>query len=167
MTPTYLLMDRLVKYVIAGTAPAVQFAQGWIPADGPTNTVARARIVLSTVTVGAVLTALIFAWGADDAARVLSHGRANVGQPELALFSLLVGLLVLTQVNALAVLVPLGLDRLLAVSTAVGAIVLVLAGLAAAADASLPGILTVTLAVEGAILTTQLGGALHRRRTAL
>lgn len=154
--PTYLLVDRLVRYVVAGAAPMVQVTQSWVPAGGPREVPQRARRALSRVAVVAVLGALAFGLLVDVATRLLSHGAITVGTPERLLFAVLVAVLVLTQVNALAVLLPLGLERVLATSTALGAAGILVGGGLAAAVGGLRAILVVTLVVEAAVLATQL-----------
>lgn len=164
VAPGYLLLDRLVKYAIAATAPVTQFAQSWIPDADPSRTARRARRTLAVVGFGSLAASGLFALVAGDAARLLSHDTIVVSGSAVALFAVLIGVLIVTQVNALAVLMPLGLESLLALSTSSGAVFLLTAGSAAALGFGLPGIVVATLVGESGILATQLAAAYRRSR---
>lgn len=162
--PSWLLLDRMVKYVMAGAAPVLQVAQRWVPAGSPEGVRDRGLRALAVATVGGIVAALLFVLLASPTAAVLSSGTVTVTQGQVQVFALLVGVLLVTQVNALAVLVPLGLRRLLARSTSIGAVVLVLAGLAAGTAFGAPGVVFSVLLVETGILIVQASAVLRSQR---
>lgn len=159
--PAFLLLDRMVKYVLAGAAPALQVAQRWVPAGDPAARRARGLRVLLVAGLAAVVAGAAFLVLADPVARVLSSSTVIVGASEVRLFAALVVVLLVTQVNALAVLVALGGKETLARTTAAGAVVLVVAGSVAAALAGPRGVVWTVLVVETGILAVQLVAVLR------
>lgn len=162
--PSYLLLDRMVKYVVAGAAPVLQVAQRWVPAGPPGSVRARGLRALAAATVGGLVAAVLFALLGSPVADVLSGGTVSVEQPLVRVFALLVGILLVTQVNALAVLVPLRRQGLLARSTSVGAVVLVAAGLAAGALFGATAVVWTVLVVEAGILAVQASAVVRSGR---
>jgi O-antigen/teichoic acid export membrane protein len=161
--PVFLLLDRMVKYVVAGAAPALQVAQRWVPAGDPALRRARGLRVLALAGVAAVAAGVAFLVLAAPAAELLSSGKVVVGGGEAKLFAALVVVLLVTQVNALAVLVALGGTRVLARTTAAGAVLLVVAGSTAGVLAGPGGVVWTVLVVESGILVVQLVAVLRTR----
>ncbi len=161
--PSFLLLDRMVKYVIAGAAPILQVVQRWVPAGSPEGLRSRGLRALGGAVVGGLTAALCFGLLAAPAATLLSAGTVTVDSSQVLVFSLLVGVLLVTQVNALAVLVPFGGRNELARSTAAGAILLVVGGLVAGRLFGPIGVVWTVLAVEAGILGVQITTVLRTR----
>jgi O-antigen/teichoic acid export membrane protein len=159
--PVFLLLDRMVKYVVAAAAPALQVAQRWVPAGDPARRRARGLRVLVMAGVVAIVAGVAFLLLAEHVARLLSSGTVVVGAAEVRLFAALVVVLLVTQVNALAVLVALGGRTTLARTTAVGAVVLVVTGSVAAVLGGPSGVVWTVLVVESGILAVQLVAVLR------
>ena len=77
----------------------------------------------------------------------------------------MLGILIVAQICALAVLVPLGLSGVLGWSTAVGAVVLVAFSALAAAGAGAMGVAWAAVAGEGLILSWQVTAVIRSGRS--
>ena len=162
---TFLLLDRMVKYVLAALGPFLQVLQRWVPVGDPARRRQRGVTALSMAAVAAAMAATLFAALGGLGAQVLSSGTIEATQAQVNAFAVLVGVLIVTQVNALAVIVPLGGRRVLARSTAGGAVALVVVGLVAGRSHGPLAIAWAVVAIEAGILVVQLSVVLRRRVT--
>jgi O-antigen/teichoic acid export membrane protein len=163
LLPQFALLDRLTKYVLAGFSPLVQVAQSWIPRDEG-DVVGRASTALRWAAGAGAVIAFAFAAIGPSAVQLLSSGQLTVSRDLLIPFAVLLGILIVAQVCALAVLVPLGESRTLAWSTAVGAVVLVGGSVLAAAGIGATAVAWTAVGVEAVILMWQLGAVMGTRR---
>ncbi len=159
----YLLLDRMVKYAVAALAPFLQVTQRWVALSPPQERRRRGLKAIGLASAVAILVGTVFALLGGLGARALSAGSVSVTQAQVNAFSVLVVILIVTQVNALAVLVPLGGQRQLARSTGFGAVMLVVLGLVVGHGYGPMAVIWAVIAVEAAILMVQLTAVVAAR----
>lgn len=137
--PSFALADRMLRYALGGYSPVVQFIQGWVPRR-PGEVAHRSRLALGAAAGGGVAAFTIVLLAGAPASRLLSGGEIVLGPALLVPFGLVVGTLMVGQVTALAVLVPLEMTRTLAVSTSAGTLFLLVLVAPAAVSAGARGV---------------------------
>jgi O-antigen/teichoic acid export membrane protein len=120
----FALTDRMLRYALATFSPVVQHLQGWLPESADRDREAR-RLVKGAMIIGLIACALVALLG-GSLAELLSGGGVDPGAGLLVPFAVITGTLVVGQVTALVVLVPLALTRTLAVSTVAGTVMFLL-----------------------------------------
>ncbi|KQU69430.1 hypothetical protein ASC58_06000 [Phycicoccus sp. Root101] len=122
--PPFAMSDRLFRYALTAFGPVVQFLQGWVPREAVLVYRRSRQALIGAMAVGTIAGGVIVFLGAR-LADVLSGGRVALDSTLLVPFGVAAGVLVVGQVTALVVLMPLGMSRVLAGSTLTGTAVLV------------------------------------------
>lgn len=122
-TAVYALAERMVRLTLYATRPIVQVAQGYVPSPDPDRRIERARrvtgLALGLALIGGIGFALLAPWVSG----LLSGGSLELSWALAAAMAANIGALLASQLTGFACLTALGLARVLARSTIVGAIV--------------------------------------------
>ncbi|MEU1972504.1 hypothetical protein ABZ477_12650 [Microbacterium sp. NPDC019599] len=121
--PVYAMVDRLMKYGILALAPVLQAVQGWVPEQGPEHVPHRARVAVRIGWGIGALGGLGLAGLSTPLSAVLTLGEATVPWGVAAIAGAAFLFEAVAQLTGLAVLVPLGGGRQLAVSSVATAVV--------------------------------------------
>jgi O-antigen/teichoic acid export membrane protein len=122
-TAVYALAERIVRLSLYATRPVVQVAQGYVPDPEPERLIARARRVTLLALLLAVAGGLAFALLGPWVSGILSGGSLVLPWALAAAMAVNLAALLASQLTGFACLTALGLARVLARSTIVGAIV--------------------------------------------
>ncbi|WP_173922209.1 lipopolysaccharide biosynthesis protein [Agromyces sp. Marseille-P2726] len=122
-TAVYALAERMVRLSLYATRPFVQVAQGYVPADDRNVLVERARRVTGLALGMALVGGIAFAAFAPWVSGLLSGGSLELSWALAAAMGANIAALLASQLTGFACLTALGLARVLARSTIVGAIV--------------------------------------------
>ena len=122
-TAVYALAERIVRLSLYATRPVVQVAQGYVPAPEPEQLIARARRVTLLALLLAIAGGLAFALLGPWVSGILSGGSLVLPWALAAAMAVNLTALLASQLTGFACLTALGLARVLARSTIVGAIV--------------------------------------------
>lgn len=161
--PSFALADRLLRYALAGFSPVVQFAQGWVPAN-PLSTGRRARAAVASASVIGLAGGGIVSISGGPVVRLLSGGNVGLRWTLLLPFGVVVGVLMIGQITAFAVLVPLRMTGVLAASTAAGTAVLVLVSIPMVLNYGGPGMAWSMAACELVAVSWQVLAVMWRTR---
>jgi len=117
----YAMGDRLFRVALTIFGPALQFAQGWIPEDGPQGVVYRIKQTMRFTPAIGFVGAMFIALAGPLAVSVLSQDSIRFGLDLSVPFALVFFVVSMTQILGLACLVQLGKAKALANSTVLGA----------------------------------------------
>ncbi|QEO13546.1 hypothetical protein FLP10_03275 [Agromyces intestinalis] len=122
-TAVYALAERMVRLALYATRPIVQVAQGYVPVPEPERLIGRARrvtmLALALGLAGGVAFAVLGPW----ASGVLSGGTLQLSWALAGAMAANFAALLASQLTGFACLTALGLAKVLARSTIVGAVV--------------------------------------------
>jgi len=153
--PLYAMGERLYRFALAAFVPVLQFTQGWIPERGPDELSSRiVRALRLTPLVSLAGAVCLFGFG-PWAASVLSNGQIDFGFALAAPFAIVLLAVTVSQVLGLAVLVPLGRRRALAISPVIGALLGLPLLVAGAVLFSAPGVAWALAVSELAVMGYQ------------
>ncbi|WP_136706718.1 polysaccharide biosynthesis C-terminal domain-containing protein [Agromyces sp. H66] len=122
-TAVYALAERMVRLSLYATRPVVQVAQGYVPAPEIERLLTRARRVTLLALVLAVAGGLAFGLLSPWVSGLLSGGALVLPWALAAAMAVNLAALLASQLTGFACLTALGLAKVLARSTIVGAIV--------------------------------------------
>ncbi|MCD1571741.1 hypothetical protein [Agromyces mediolanus] len=122
-TAAYALAERIVRLSLYATRPVVQVAQGWVP-NPVERVMARraARVTVLAVVIG-VAGGLMYALAGPWIGDVLSGGTLTITLALAVPMAINLAAILASQLTGFACLTAFGMDRVLASSTIVGAIV--------------------------------------------
>ena len=160
--PAYALTDRLLRSTLTGFSPVVQFLQGWVPSE-PRAMLRRSRSAVGWSSILALLVGLALGLCGRPLAELLSGGSIVPGRGLVVAFALASAILVIGQVTALVVLVPLRLTRTLARSTIAGTVVLATTGIPLGVQFGATGVAWSVVACEAVAVSWQVSAVLKSK----
>ncbi|GAA2456134.1 hypothetical protein [Agromyces soli] len=122
-TAAYALAERIVRLALYATRPVVQVAQGWVPNPDPAVRAARARRVTAVALGLGALGGAVYAVAGPWIGLVLSGWSLDLSYALAVPMGVNLAAILASQLTGFACLTALGLERVLASSTIVGAIV--------------------------------------------
>ncbi len=120
--PVYALADKVKQQALSAYRPISQVIQGWTPAGGDTSLVPRIRRATWAVLATSLLGSLGFGIALPILSSVLGGNSLSVGVMYIIPFSLAFGMNIISLTVGVACLVPLGLERYVTASAALGTV---------------------------------------------
>ncbi|WP_336881339.1 hypothetical protein [Rhodococcus globerulus] len=118
--PVYALADKVKQQALSAYRPVSQVIQGWTPAGSHTSLVPRIRRATWAVLAASILGSVGFGIALPILSSVLGGNSLSVGVMYIVPFSLAFGMSIISLTVGVACLVPLGLERHVTASAALG-----------------------------------------------
>jgi O-antigen/teichoic acid export membrane protein len=119
--PSYALIDRLLRFAMAGVKPFAQVLQGWVPAGSKAHVSKRITIAVAASSIMAVLAGFFFVLLGPAVSQRLGADAIVVGLGLLVPAGLALAVNSMSQTTGLACLMAVGKKRTVALSMTVGA----------------------------------------------
>ena len=142
--PTFSVVDKLGKQILAGSSPVTAVLQGWVPRAGQAEIRNRARAATAIAWLAGISVAVIVAAISVPALEWLTAGEYTPSTVTALLMGLFVGLFLTQNALSFAVLAALGLirqvNRSLLITSPLGLLIVVIAAPAHGTDGALAGV---------------------------
>lgn len=120
--PLYAMGEKLYRFALAAFVPVLQFTQGWIPERGAQELPSRVSKALRWTPLVSLIGACCLVALGPWAASVLSQGQIVLDMGMALPFAIVLFAVTVGQILGLAILVPFGKRRTIALAPVIGAV---------------------------------------------